>query len=439
MGGGQRRRQAPRISPGTRRAAITEWDSPKTRPRQLRETKVYTEPPEPVFVGPALRLHHRVIGFDIPTPAGANELGRQPTNREGLLRRVEAYHVTILPGAHPEARCSGSDPLTRDQQLLRLAKQGEPQALEQLMTRYLPAPTLVVRSSSALRASSRTPTWAGDSAPRDLRFRSDRGSRPGGFQAYVRQAVLNRIRMRCVGRRDDPVRRKYRSPCPLRSPVSLETPWCRVSSVRRGLARSTRGPTVAPLRIGSISNTGDAARPGRASRDAAECIRGRSPASPSVDMSADRDPRSTAALDHRRVRCTGSCRARYRGPETEAARVAAHARGHRFPSRVATTSRIPGMPDRWGTYCCSTDGASLSRGLSRLGSPQREVALKLIRKDAEGASLLDEGRAAARVGIHTCPVHVIDAAKVSSECGWSWVAARLSSRGASTRAARLLR
>jgi RNA polymerase sigma-70 factor (ECF subfamily) len=101
------------------------------------------------------------------------------------------------------------DPLLATRELLRLAREGDPRAQEQLFARYLPR----------LRrwASGRLPMFA-----RSLLDTSDlvqetlmrvfqglervevRG--PGGFQAYVRQAVLNRIRdeVRWAARRPGP-------------------------------------------------------------------------------------------------------------------------------------------------------------------------------------------------------------------------------------------
>jgi RNA polymerase sigma-70 factor (ECF subfamily) len=87
--------------------------------------------------------------------------------------------------------------LLETRELLRLAKSGDPHALDQLMSRYLP----------------RLQRWASGRLPRYARSLLDtadlvqdtllrvlqgldrvevRG--PGGFQAYVRLAVLNRIR-----------------------------------------------------------------------------------------------------------------------------------------------------------------------------------------------------------------------------------------------------
>lgn len=99
--------------------------------------------------------------------------------------------------AHGGADGDRSAPLTATSELLLLAKGGDAQARDQLLARYLP----------------RLRRWASGRLPRHARSLLDttdlvqdtllrtlegldrvevRG--PGGFQAYVRQAVLNRIR-----------------------------------------------------------------------------------------------------------------------------------------------------------------------------------------------------------------------------------------------------
>lgn len=94
-------------------------------------------------------------------------------------------------------------------QLLQRAKQGDSEALNGLIARYLPA----------LRrwASGRLPRWARDMADtEDLvqetlvrtfnRIESFEYQREGALQAYLRQAVMNRIRdeFRRAGRRPGP-------------------------------------------------------------------------------------------------------------------------------------------------------------------------------------------------------------------------------------------
>ena len=119
------------------------------------------------------------------------------------------------PGDH--ARDEGVSPFLETRELLRLAKQGEPRALDQLVSRYLPR----------LRrwASGRLPMYARSlldttDLVQDTLLKVIQGldrievRGPGGFQAYVRQAVLNRIR--------DEVRWAARRPGPDGVPESLE-------------------------------------------------------------------------------------------------------------------------------------------------------------------------------------------------------------------------
>ena len=111
---------------------------------------------------------------------------------------------------------SAGEPLLATRELLLRAKAGDRLALEQLMSRYLPR----------LRrwASGRLPMYARsllDTADlvQDTLLRVIEGldrievRGPGGFQAYVRQAVLNRIR--------DEVRWAQRRPGPDGVPETL--------------------------------------------------------------------------------------------------------------------------------------------------------------------------------------------------------------------------
>ena len=83
------------------------------------------------------------------------------------------------------------------QELLRLAKSGDPQALEALMARY--RPRLERWASGRLPPYARSLFDTSDLVQETL-LQTLRGLEgievrgPGGFQAYVRQAVLNRIR-----------------------------------------------------------------------------------------------------------------------------------------------------------------------------------------------------------------------------------------------------
>jgi RNA polymerase sigma-70 factor (ECF subfamily) len=95
-------------------------------------------------------------------------------------------------------------------QLLERAREGDPQALDLLVARHLPA----------LRrwASGRLPKWARDLSDTDdlvqetlvrsiRRIEDFKYEREGALQAYLRQAIVNRIRdeFRRAGRRPPPV------------------------------------------------------------------------------------------------------------------------------------------------------------------------------------------------------------------------------------------
>lgn len=106
----------------------------------------------------------------------------------------------------PEA---GDTPLLATRELLRLAKQGDPLALEQLLSRYLPRLRRWASGRLPMRARSLLDTT---DLVQDTLLRVVEGldrievRGPGGFQAYVRQAVLNRIRdeVRWADRRPGP-------------------------------------------------------------------------------------------------------------------------------------------------------------------------------------------------------------------------------------------
>jgi RNA polymerase sigma-70 factor, ECF subfamily len=127
-------------------------------------------------------------------------------------------------GRFPGARGNSRDRAARDRrklpmqqpdlestvQLLALAKQGDDEALERLFARYLPA----------LRrwASGRLPRWSRDLMDTDdlvqetawravKRIDTFELRHDGAFQAYLRQAIVNRIR--------DEIRHRKRSPGPL--------------------------------------------------------------------------------------------------------------------------------------------------------------------------------------------------------------------------------
>ncbi|MDZ4806295.1 MAG: RNA polymerase sigma factor [Candidatus Eisenbacteria bacterium] len=120
--------------------------------------------------------------------------------------------------AHPDSggsRSSSADLLVTTE-LLTLAKNGDRQALEVLTARYLPR--LVRWATGRLPASARSLLDTHDVVQETL-LRAIQGidgievRGPGGFQAYVRQAVLNRIR--------DQIRWSRRRPGPEGVPEDL--------------------------------------------------------------------------------------------------------------------------------------------------------------------------------------------------------------------------
>jgi RNA polymerase sigma factor (sigma-70 family) len=126
------------------------------------------------------------------------------------------YHQPPEPGTMPQvgSPTGGGSPLESTMDLIARAKQGDDHAVGLLYERSMPA----------LRrwARGRLPTYARDMADtqdivqdailRTLRhgLRSFEARRPGALQAYLRQAVVNRIR--------DEIRRLGRTP--LRTPLS---------------------------------------------------------------------------------------------------------------------------------------------------------------------------------------------------------------------------
>jgi RNA polymerase sigma-70 factor (ECF subfamily) len=154
---------------------------------------------------------------------------------------------------------SDADPsVTTSAHLLRLAQQGDDAALDRLLTRYAPR----------LRrwAAGRLPRWARDVADtNDLvqesllrtfkRIETIDAERSGGFQAYLRQAVMNGIR--------DELRRAHRRPAadaldsghPSDTPSPLEAAIGREATDRyeralAALAPPEREAVVARLELG---------------------------------------------------------------------------------------------------------------------------------------------------------------------------------------------
>ena len=122
-------------------------------------------------------------------------------------------------------------PLLATSELLRLAKQGEPRAMEQLMSRYLPRLQRWARGRLPMHARSLLDT--ADLVQETLLRVMEGLDRievrgPGGFQAYVRQAVLNRIKdeVRWAERRpgpdDVPESLPDHSPSPLENAIGAE-------------------------------------------------------------------------------------------------------------------------------------------------------------------------------------------------------------------------
>jgi len=112
-----------------------------------------------------------------------------------------------------------SEPLLATVELLRLAKTGDPRAQEQLFTRYLPRLRRWAAGRLPMYARSLVDTadLVQETLMRVLQGMDRIEVRgPGGFQAYVRQAVLNRIR--------DEVRWASRRPGPDGVPETLADP-----------------------------------------------------------------------------------------------------------------------------------------------------------------------------------------------------------------------
>lgn len=91
----------------------------------------------------------------------------------------------------------GAPPLLETQELLRSAKLGDPKAIAQLMERYLPRLRRWAAGRLPMHARSLLDTTdlVQETLLRVLKGLDRIEVRgPGGFQAFVRQAVLNRIR-----------------------------------------------------------------------------------------------------------------------------------------------------------------------------------------------------------------------------------------------------
>jgi RNA polymerase sigma-70 factor (ECF subfamily) len=128
------------------------------------------------------------------------------------------------PSRDPQSTPSGPDELLVTVELLRRAKQGDARALEVLTGRYLPR--LQRWASGRLPAFARSLTDTSD-VVQDTLLKAIAGldgievRGPGGFQAYLRQAVLNRIPTRSAGRAAARDRKRSRIGC-RRRPSPLE-------------------------------------------------------------------------------------------------------------------------------------------------------------------------------------------------------------------------
>jgi RNA polymerase sigma-70 factor, ECF subfamily len=133
------------------------------------------------------------------------------------------------PPPSPEPPVPG-EPLLATTELLRRAKEGDARALDSLMARYLPRLRSWASGRLPIRARSLLDT--ADLVQETLMRTLERLDQvevrgPGGFQAYVRAAVLNRIR--------DQIRWAARRPPAEDAPEALEDP----------------GPTPLDLAIGA--------------------------------------------------------------------------------------------------------------------------------------------------------------------------------------------
>lgn len=135
----------------------------------------------------------------------------------------------------------GSPQLVATQQLVLRAQEGDRAALDELMARYLPR--LQAWASGRLPMRARSLVDTGDLVQESLLRTLERLDRievrgPGGFEAYVRLAVLNRIRdeARRVGRWPGPDGIEDSLPSPEPSPLELAMGADLVARYERALA-----------------------------------------------------------------------------------------------------------------------------------------------------------------------------------------------------------
>jgi RNA polymerase sigma-70 factor (ECF subfamily) len=125
--------------------------------------------------------------------------------------------MTEQPGAGRPADAGGATPLVATRELLSLAQQGNERARDQLVARYLPR--LIRWTNGRLPQYARSLLDTADVVQETLlrvlqRLDHIEVRGPGGFEVYVRRAVINRIR--------DEVAWAARRPGPPGVPETLE-------------------------------------------------------------------------------------------------------------------------------------------------------------------------------------------------------------------------
>jgi RNA polymerase sigma-70 factor (ECF subfamily) len=179
------------------------------------------------------------------------------------------------PPAGDTTEAAASVPWLATSELLRLAKDGDARAREQLMTRYLPRLQRWADGRLPMYARSLLDT---DDVVQDTLLHVLEGldrielRRPDGFQSYVRQAVLNRIRdeVRWAARRPGPDGVPETLPDPTPSPLEDAIGADLIGRYERGLARLDEDDQqLLHLRIELDFDYGEiAAMTGSRSRDA---------------------------------------------------------------------------------------------------------------------------------------------------------------------------
>ena len=146
----------------------------------------------------------------------------------------------------PKDDGSPETPLLETRELLQRAKDGDRAALDQLMARYLPRLKRWAAGRLPMHARSLLDTA---DLVQDTLLRVMQGldrvevRGPGGFQAYVRQAVLNRIRdeVRWAGRRPGPDGVPESLPDPQPTPFENAIGAELLAKYEAGLARLDEG------------------------------------------------------------------------------------------------------------------------------------------------------------------------------------------------------